>query len=230
MSVSAARARLVSKAAWDPTTGRGKTKRRGAVGAPSNVSLGRYELLGLPQTQRRTLGFCVTMTFNPSAATQQDQYLRLNDAYSIVGGTSANGYARYMQMYSKAWVLRSKWLVKIQRVTTSGTPSSVWHATVTSNTTALPSMEQAVMDGLCKWEVMSLHPDRITLQGDVDHSKFLNKPRYLDDPQLFCTASASPTQLIVLHIGVMEELASQTFHARVEVAMDVVFTDPIPFT
>ncbi len=66
----------------------------------------------------------------------------------------------------------------------------------------------------------------------MDVAKFLNKPKVLDDPQLFSTNAASPSQIIVAHVGVQPvelSVGAIKLDYVLEAEFDCVFTDPIPF-
>jgi hypothetical protein len=158
------------------------------------------------------------------------------DPDNAVGGTSAQGFAKYMALYSKCFVLSARVRIRyvLAGVTASGGPptsSSHVGATITTNNTALSSVVNAVEQGLCQYDVHNCNPDRGEIVLAVNVSKFVNKPDILDDPQFFCTASANPSQLICLHFWNIATLATNVSMTWIiEVEFDSVFTDPIPFT
>jgi len=190
--------------------------------------LGRDTLLGLAQSQRRTLAFAIqNSVVSAAGAYTEATTITLNNVFSPNGAGSAVGYAKYMAFYSKAWVLGAR-----VQVRAAGSPAAApgrVALTVTTNNTSLGSIVASIENGMCHWEVGSVNPDRYHLEEAVDVAKFLNKPRILDDPQLFCTSAAGPTQLIVAHLGI-DGGGAFTLPFVAELEFDVVFTDPIPFT
>jgi hypothetical protein len=175
----------------------------------------------------------------PSLTYKEFLVVILNSPYdpdNAIGGTSAQGYAKYMAFYSKCFVLGARLKVKGIRasVGNAGIPSgtTTCGATITTNTTSLGSVDSAIQDGLCDYEMVGVNPDRTYQELSVDIAKFVDKPDLLDDSQFFCTSSANPSQLIVAHIWGINFSASTTevWNISVEVEFDCVFTDPIPFT
>lgn len=195
------------------------------------MSLGADRLLGITPTLRRQLVLAQFNGFTVSTTTYAEQIVTLNTGYHVINSADAIGFDKYMQFYSKAWVLHSSWkLTGVSNVASDG--GFFVGCCVTTNSTSLGAPAALVENGLCSWQMVNINPDRFQMSGKVDHSKFLGKPIYLDDPQLFCTASAQPSQVVVLHFGSQSggSSASGKVTYMVEVVLDVVFTDPIPFT
>jgi len=153
------------------------------------------------------------------------------DPDAALGGLSAMGFAKYMAFYSKCFCLGARAKVKFATVDTGTNiqPMAVG-ATITTNSAALVNLVSAVQAGLCDYRVLAGNPDSASLTVGVDVAKFVDKPDLLDDPQFFCTSSANPGQLIVLHIwqNLYAAASTKTLSGLVEVEMDCVFTDPIP--
>lgn len=205
------------------SAGRGKNiPRRG---------LGHDTLLGLAQSQRRTLAYVAGFTLTSgTAGAYAEQTFLLNSTFNVNGGTPAIGFAKYMAFYSKAFVLgaRVKIVGALQPLNAA---VMVVGCSVSTNATSFLGFAAAIENGMCDYQVANTNPDRVVLNNAVDVAKFLNKPRVLDDPQLYCTALANPAQLIVLHVFLQDLLTVTTsFDYVVEIEFDVVFTDPIPFT
>ncbi len=202
----------------------------GPQAGPQRLSLGGDRLLGITPTLRRQLAVTFFASLTSTAGAYAEIAFVLNTGYHVFGSTDSVGYDKYMQFYSKAWVVASRWEVRGVYIA-SGTNGAFVGAGVTTNSTSLGSGVAMIDNGLSKWTTAYVNPDRVRLSGRVDHSRFLGKPVYLDDPQLFCTSSAQPAQVIVLHLGVNAlNSGTGTFEYAIEIVQDVVFTDPIPFT
>ncbi len=220
------------------STGKGRTKRRGAGGADAGAgplipkpSMLSRDLMGVAQSLKRTLCF-VEGTTAVIGSTYNEATVIMNGAYQPYASTSPAGYLKYMALYSKCFVLASRIRLRGPLIQTAGARGFVVGLTITTNTTSLASFPAAIENGLCRYAVVGVHPDRVNLTLGVDVKKFLHKPNVLDDPQLFSTSTANPTQLVVCHFWTQALAGSPTatFDAVVEVELDVVFTDPIPFT
>jgi len=104
--------------------------------------------------------------------------------------------------------------------------------TVTTNSSSLGSREAAIENGFCRFTLLGVSPDTAHLTESVDTSRFLHKPRVLDDPQLYCTTGALPAQVIVAHVwaqGLVGSLSTGVYYTAV-VDLEVIFTDPVVFT
>jgi len=196
--------------------------------------MGADTLLGIARSTRRTLGFATTGGLSTGAAgAYAETTFTLNGAFNVASGSSAVGYSKYMAFYSKCFVLGASIRcnqVVIDNATTVGLVTGV---TVTTNSTSLGSAVAAITNGMASWTVEFNLPDRARFDESVDVARFLNKPKVLDDPQLFCTSGANPTQVVVAHFWMQSTSgASAPINAAygVEVMLDCVFTDPIPFT
>jgi len=197
------------------------------------ANLGKDTLLGLAQSQRRTLAFCGVsgLTTGVGGAIFESTYI-LNGAFNPIAGVSPVGYAKYMAFYSKAFVLGARIRVRgVGRAVTTAGAYAVG-VVVTTNSTAIATTQAGIENGMIDYRLMLTNPDHFELSQSVEVSRFLNKPRVLDDPQLFSTASANPTQLIVAHLftQTVGTPSSIEVDSLVEIEFDVVFTDPIPFT
>jgi hypothetical protein len=192
--------------------------------------MGRDTLLGLAQSQRRTLSYVVDVSVTSTAgAYNEATTVTLNNPFSPNGGGSVVGYAKYMAFYSKAFVLGTR--AKYSACAFSASAAIFTGITITTNNTSLGSAQAAIENGMCDYHVSGTNPDRLVFNQTVDVARFLNKPRILDDPQLFSTSAAGPTQLIVLHMWAAAPGATTfTISGLLELEMEMVFTDPIPFT
>jgi hypothetical protein len=207
-----------------------------SAGRGANIpraGLGRDTLLGLAQSQRRTLAYTINTAVPAGAAGAYAEAttITLNNLFSPNGAGSAVGFAKYMAFYSKAWVIGARALLR--GVVASSSTATAVALVITTNNTSLGSMVAAIDNGMCDWMVSLTNPDRVTLNQSVDIARFLNKPKVLDDPQLFCTSAAGPSQLVVAHVGIQDVGAfatATTLDYVIELTFDVVFTDPIPFT
>jgi hypothetical protein len=205
----------------NPTKGRGVP-----------TSLGADHLLGVSQSIVRDLSIAGSATLNPVAAGgYSESTFSLNNAFSAAGGSSMDGFAKYMAFYSKCFTLGARIRVSINTLDANTYPVVVGLVT-TTNATSLGSAIAAIQNGICKWDQLFLNPDEKTFQTTLDVANFLHKPRVLDDPQLFATASASPTQLIVAHAFAQNNAptGTQALVYTFEMVQKCVFTDPIPFT
>jgi hypothetical protein len=175
----------------------------------------------------------------PSNSYKEFAVIVLNSPYdpdNAVGGTSAQGFAKYMAFYSKCFVLGARIKVKgVRAQALNAGPavgSVVCGLTVTTNNTSLGAVDAAIQDGLCDYQFCGANPDRTHAEIGVDIAKFVDKPDLLDDSQFFCTSSSNPSQLVCAHIWALNISASTTevWNQSIEVEFDCVFTDPIPFS
>jgi hypothetical protein len=193
------------------------------------LRLGHDTLLGLAQAQRRTLAFTGSAVVSGAAGIYAETSVILNGLFNVYTGGSPVGFAKYMAFYSKAFVLGAR--ITVRGVSFVTTAPAVCGVTVTTNSTSLGSYTAAIDNGMCDWTLAYANPDRVTFNESVEISKFLYKPKVLDDPQLFNTSAANPTQLVVAHLWSQSLTATAvTLYFVFEVEQDVVFTDPIPFT
>lgn len=211
-----------------------------------NVSSGRVparnylstHVGGVAQSLRRTLVWTYVPSPNLAANTYQEYVIVVNSPYdpdNAVGGSSAVGFAKYMALYTKCFTLgaRIKTKSSIASGSTFGSPLGiVTHGmTITTFTTSLGSAAAAIGTGLCDYGVTSNSPDNWKHELSVDIGKFLDKPQVLDDPELFCTGSSNPTQVICAHVWWFAYSAATIASTlTIEVEFDCVFTDPQPFT
>jgi hypothetical protein len=210
----------------DAMSSKNPTKGRGV---PS--SLGADHLLGVSQSIVRDLAIFASGTLNPVAAggyAETSAYL--NSAYNTLS-TSLDGFSKYMAFYSKCFVVGAKIRVTFTVLDANTYPVVVGVVTTTNNT-SLGSASAAVQNGICKWDQLFLNPNSKTFTTSLDVANFLHKPRVLDDPQLFCTASAVPGQYMVAHMFAQNNAptGTQALTFSVEIVQKCVFTDPIPFT
>ncbi len=193
---------------------------------------------GVAQSVRRTLVWTYVATPNIAANTFQEYVIVLNSPYdpdNAVGGSSATGYAKYMAFYTKCFTLGARMKVKGVHAngTTFGSPAAMLQhgVTISTFTTSLGSATAAVNNGLCVYGVTANNPDHWQHEITVDVGKFLDKPDVLDDPELFCTGSSNPTQVVTAHVWWYSVASANTTATMImEVEFDVVFTDPQPFT
>lgn len=195
---------------------------------------GQSALLGVPQSTRAQL---VLTTLGSVTTTAVGGYAEvtslLNSAYNGGGAFVFNGYAKYMQFFSKCFVLGSRVVVHGNTATLGAGIPMVFGVTVTTNTTSLGSATAAINNGMCSWVTRYANPDSFTVSQAVNVGRFLHKPNVLDDPQLFSTSAADPSQIIVAHYWIQATAATGaaiTIHYVGEIVVDCVFTDPIPFT
>jgi hypothetical protein len=212
----------------------GKTKRRapGGVetGTPSPLA-GTRSLLGVARSQRRLLAFAKTAAATVTAGSYNEAYYYINTPYLIDTGVSAAGFAKYMDFYSKCFVVAASIRVVISTVTTGSLVYAPVGITITTNTTSLASSPKAIENGMCDWSAILTSPDTKTFTQKVNIAKFLTKPKVLDDPQLYTTASTQPQQVVVAHVWADNTGGASIVHNHtVEIILDCIFTDPIPFT
>jgi len=195
--------------------------------------------LGLSQSLRRTLRFTKLYGFSVATGGYTEATLYLNSAYNVDTASSAVGYAKYMAFYSKCFVIGAR--IKTFITNASGIAIGSAYAganpttvgiVVTTNITSLGSQTAAQENGFCRFHVLGNNPDTVQLSESVDVSRFLHKPRVLDDPQLFSTTSAIPGQLVVAHLFAQAAATSTntSVYMNVTVDLECVFTDPIVFT
>jgi len=192
----------------------------------------------VPQHFRTTLNWSYLLNGSVTG-TYAETVIILNSPYdpdNALGGTQPVGFAKLIAMYSKCFTLAARARCHGVFTASSAVPPNDAAAEVgmfiTTSTSAVSSMTAGVEQGLAVTKVIGSNPDSFDLSLGMDVGTFLDKPDVLDDPQLFCTSSANPTQLIALHFANQNFGVSVTsaILARIIVQFDVVFTDPIPFT
>jgi hypothetical protein len=200
----------------------------------------RNHLGAIPQKMHVTLPWLVSSGLSTTTAQTYTEaaVTILNGAYdpdSALGGTQPFGFAKMMQFYSKCFVLGARIKIKgsLSGVGFEGPPTGamVLGLVITTNTTALSGIDLAMGAGLSEHQIVNINPDRFAFDLSVDIAKFVDKPNLLDDPQWFNTVSANPSQVIVAHFWYYTNsvLTTTSISFTLEVEMDCVFTDPIPF-
>jgi len=163
----------------------------------------------------------------------------LNSPYdpdAALGGLSATGFAKYMALYSKCFTHSAKVTTKyaLSGASYGGVSPAVaiLGQTITTFSASLLSTVAAINAGLCDYNIHNQSLDQGTLHSAVDIARFVDKPNILDDPEFFCTSSANPTQIVVLHLWavVPSNLFTCNVNYVINVDFDCTFTDPIPFT
>jgi len=194
---------------------------------------------GVHQKLKETLTWVAFGSASTGPSSFYDQYtIILNGPYSpdaSIFGTSATGFAKYMAFYSKCYVHGARVKVRMASLSESGTviydTPLITGVTITTNSTALTSVPQAIQTGLCMYEVGCSNPDRYKFEQSVDIAKFVGIDDIMDNSQYFCTSSANPTQIIAAHVWTYGAGGGTvTSTVVLEVEFDVTFTDPIPFT
>lgn len=206
-------------------------------GASATAMLAR-NVMGIPQTRKITLAWANSGSISQTEGIYAESAAVLNSPYDpdpSLGGESAQGFAKNMAFYSKCFVLRARWRVDFANLLTSSglapaTAPNFVGCTVSTNTSSLSGFTNAVTNGLCQYRLLAQNPDTCRLEGVVDIGAFLNKPQVLDDPDLFCTASDNPNQVVCLHTWAANTSANGTLLYGVLIEFDCVFTDPVPFT
>lgn len=194
------------------------------------ASLGADTLLGLAQTQRRTLCLAKGLDAVSTASSWSESTMILNSPYHTTGTTNAVGFDKFMAFYSKCFVVGARIVTK-GAVTVVGVASTIVGLTITTNATSLGSTEAAIENGLSEHAAVWKNPDRFQFNLGVDVKKFLNKRNVIDDAQLFTTTASQPSQLIVAHFwNQARGSTTSTAEAYHEIYFDCIFTDPIPFT
>jgi hypothetical protein len=199
-----------------------------------------HHVSGVPQHTRETLVWVYGQNFTPAAnAYTEMTAILLNSPYdpdTALGGTSATGFVKWMQFYSKCFAVAARIKIKFAIAGTGflGDASCINTVglTLTTNSTSLGGPIPAIATGLCDYKVFNKNPDSHTFDMAVNVGTFLDKPNVLDDPQLFCTSAANPGQIIVAHFWVANPTVATGTEivAYFEVEYDCIFTDPIPFT
>ncbi len=225
------------KRARKPRQGR---RGRGVTGgAAPMASLGSEKLLGVSQTLRRTLCFVNSDFMNISSAGATNQVtFALNNAYRPQVGLAqaAPGFDKYMTFYTKAFVLGATIKVKFVN-STSNVYNLTWvgrfqalHGLVvdTTNPTVVP--DPTIAQGLSDFMHTGTGEGRGQFTKSIDVGRFLNKPYVLDDPNLLCTPTAGPSELIYANFWSQQITNDVSCAWTTTILMDVVFTDPQPFT
>jgi hypothetical protein len=195
-----------------------------------SLSLGADTLLGLAQSQRRTLAFAGTTSVTSTTGAYSEVVIPMIDAFNTFGGASAIGYAKYMAFYQRAFVLGSRVIIKGVVVQGAGGATVVGVA-ASSVASSFATTAAAIEAGLCQWVVVGTYPDRLEFTQSVETRKFLNVPDPLTSTRLYSTSAASPSDIIDLHVFIdAAGSVTATFQFTFEVLLDVTFTDPIPFT
>jgi hypothetical protein len=190
---------------------------------------------GVSQSIRRTLVFSVAALYNISAyGYVEPAVVILNSAYvpcnGLAAGVSVDGYAKYMQFYSKCFVMGARMKVKVVNYLVSSIEPVMIGVSISTTPASLGNYQQAINSGLVDYDMVQANPDHRILNASIDVGKFLNKPTVLDDPQLFSIVSASPTQLIAAHLWLSPMVDGGNIAYVIELEQDCILTDPVPFT
>jgi hypothetical protein len=185
---------------------------------------------GFPQSQRDTLNWVAKGALNNMGSIYAENVVILNGPYdpdAALGGLSAAGFAKYMAIYTKCFVLGVRYRLNFTNVSIGA--ATIVGGTVTTNTSSLTTDVNAIQSGLCEYSLCYTSPDSRRFDSSLDIAKFIDKPDLLDDPQFFCTPSANPSQVVCLHIWSQNQnsVTQQFVDYVVEVSFDCVFTDPI---
>jgi hypothetical protein len=192
------------------------------------LTMGADHLLGVAQSLTRELAYVYSGTLSPVAAGGYTENLvRLNDAYTA----QPDGFGKYVAFYSKCFVVGTRLRVCLT-VLDNNTYPVVVGVTTSTNTSSLSSSPLAITNGMSQWNQLFLNPNSVNFRSSMDVANFLHKPRVLDDPQLFCTASAAPTQGVFAHIWAQNNAptGTQALVFTYELIQKCIFTDPIPFS
>jgi len=189
----------------------------------------------VPQTQKQTLIWVYSTELTYTTTYAENAFI-MNSPYdpdAAFGGTQPTGFAKMMQFYSKCFCVASRYKVTVVN-TTNGTIVApiAYGITVSTNSTSLGSVAGAIANGLVTYDLIGTFPDHRRLDMSIDVAKFLNKPKVLDDPQLFCTSAANPSQVIVAHLWgqSMTPTTTSIVALILEAEFECIFTDPIPFS
>jgi len=206
------------------------------------VGLSSDHLLGTPQTIRREMGLAITAGLPNVAAGARSEYaVFANAAYQPFSTQTPAGYGKLMAFYSRAFVVGARIKLHCQNLIYPGTataPTQIQNSAlrtvaITTSSTALSTGTIAIDQGLSKWKLMGVSPDTWQTTIGVDVSRYLNKPRVLDDNSLSSLVTTNPTNGIFFHVGV-DNLNSSAQTVSVvdtfELVQDVIFCDPITFT
>lgn len=145
--------------------------------------------------------------------------------------TNAQGFAKMSAFYSKALVVSARIVVKF--AATGITQPWVLGLTITTNTTSLGTTSRAIDDGLSNYRVLTQAPISGVLTLGIDVRKFANVPSLLSNYDWYSLAGVSPTQQVVCHTWYQTlngSAGSDLISTITAIEMDVIFTDPIPFT
>jgi len=214
-------------------------KERAPVAAISNAPTRTLasKTSGFPQQQRRTLNLYYFRQLNLGTVTYGEDTCTLNGLFdpTSIGATQPIGFAKYMAIYTKAYVVKCKWRVQFGCATSTGTNPSPGPiqigATVTTNTNNLNNVETAIGVGLCQYGYITASNDTKKMEGVVDIGKFLDRKSVKEQQDLYSTVAANPSQIVVLHIwGQNPGPTTVQMATQVLLEFDVIFTDPQPFT
>lgn len=192
---------------------------------------------GVAQHLKRTLVWNYTSVINVPAAYAEPLVLMLNSPYDVdvaLGGLSANGFAKYMALYSKCFTIGARVKIKIVNFSTQTLSDShipvLVGLTTTTFSSSLASVNAAINAGNVDYSLIGSSPDHCSLKLSLDVGKFMDVPIVINDNNLFCTSTANPNQFICAHLWTSSQGATTVCSYIAEVTMNVIFTDPIPFT
>ncbi len=201
----------------------------------------RTHMPGVPQSLQLTCSYSTSTDSGALAANTytEPQVFVMNGAFkpdNAGTGDSVTGYTKYMAFFSKCFVRAARIKVRyaIAGASGQGIPLQplIFGVTVTTNNTTLGSIDKAIEAGLCDYALRNAHPDSGILTVGVDVAKFVNVPEILNNPDWYGNSSSNPAQLIFAHVWCqsLAALATQHVFFTVEIEMDCIFVDPIPFT
>lgn len=204
---------------------------------PPNMQV--HRLLGTVQRLRRTLSWTsYGNTQCPEGSTVQTNF-RMNSAYQPLSAVSNNpyGFAKYMAFYAKCYVLGAR--IKATFVADTDNSSAITDqpyrfkglvgiSVSTTNPTIVPS--DAISQSLTDYRCVGTTSQTGSVSIGLDVAKFLDKPRILDDPDLYCTSGAPPLDIIYGALWISADKNDVQLTNVVQIEFDVMFVDPLPFT
>jgi len=206
-------------------------------------NFGAHHFLGVTTQLRRTIVWAGTSYIATSSENFVDfQQIRVNDAYSpdtSIFSSSATGYAKYMEFYTKCCVrglrLNVSFAIEEGEVGTPAlakTAPTLVGVVFTNTATPLGSFSDAVDNGLQRWRMLSSSASNCSFSLGLDVGKFLGVADLLDSSSAFSTASASVSNIssIWAHLWYRNQgTVGGRLAFGVELEMDCTFTDPKQF-
>lgn len=213
-------------------------------GAGGRIPPARYiktHMPGVAQSLQTTLSFSTSTDSGALAANTytEPQVFILNGAFkpdNAGTGDSMTGYTKYMAFYSKCFVRAGRIHVKFRATGASGQgiplQPLIFGVSISTLVNSLGAIDKAIEGGLCDYRLINVNPDGGEVSVGVDVARFANVPEILNNPDWYGDSGLNPAQKIFAHIWCqsLAALATQHVFFTVEIEMDCIFTDPIPFT
>jgi hypothetical protein len=197
------------------------------VKAPSNW--GNYNSAPVPSRFRTRLKFVTSATYNPGLTTAYYRW-NLNSLYQVdypSGGHQPLGFDQLTPLYGKYKVFKTHYSIK--QLTSTTLPSMVMMLPINNQTSAYTTISEMAEKAGCASKLSNSYtPAHISGSVNLASLAGRTKAEYLADDIFGANNTASPAEVMVLHLGIMDLGSSNVSGAFcLELQFDAEFYDPL---